>query len=43
MKSQTEQRKVIEKEGENITNKRLQELAKKSQNNPQTPYGKQEK
>ena len=35
MNSQTELRKAIEKEEENIMNKRLQDLAKKSQNEPE--------
>ena len=42
MNSQTELRKAIEKEEENIMNKRLQDLAKKPEWT-RTPYGKQGK
>ena len=43
MNIQTELRKAIEKEEENIMNKILQDLAKKSQNKPEHHRGNKEK
>ena len=43
MNSQIELRKAIEKEEENIMNKRLHDLAKKSQNKPEHHVGNKEK